>query len=362
MKYSFTIIRIRGIPIELHITFIGLLGLLFILTYPYIYPVILFGIMFISVTVHELAHSFMAQRYNIPVKKIVLYPIGGAAQIEEIPESPVIEARVALIGPLTSIFIGLLVLSLHFVFPFRFPTIPLFVWTGFVFFDVGVLNIILAIFNLIPAFPMDGGRALRAFLTYLRKDLVVATENAAAVGRFFAFLMVLIGFFVNFWFAVIGVFIYIGGTQELYSTRISSILKPIRVRDVMLGRDSVLTVSPNMQLSQALDLMYQAQVQDIIVCTENRFLGVVTWNELLKVPPEERLITRLGDLHINPLSILPENSVLDAYKVMIKEQTRLIPVIDNEVPCNIMGVITNQLIAYNLEIRNKLGFLPHNNS
>ena len=177
MKYSFTIIQIRGIPIELHITFIGFLGLLFILTYPYIYPVILFGVMFLSVIIHELAHSFMAQRYNIPVRKIVLYPIGGAAQIEDIPESPGIEARIALIGPITSILIGLLTLSLHFVLPISFPTIPLFVWTGFVFFDVGILNIILAFFNLIPAFPMDGGRTLRAFLTYLRKDLVVATVD-----------------------------------------------------------------------------------------------------------------------------------------------------------------------------------------
>jgi Zn-dependent protease/CBS domain-containing protein len=362
MKYSFTIIRIRGIPIELHLTFIGFLGLLFILTYPYIYPVTLFGIMFLSVIIHELAHSFMAQRYNIPVRKIVLYPIGGAAQIEDIPESPGIEARIALIGPITSILIGLFVLSLHFLFPISFPTIPLFVWTGFVFFDVGILNIILAFFNLIPAFPMDGGRALRAFLTYLRKDLVVATENAVAIGRFFAFLMVLIGFLGNFWFAVIGVFIYFGASQELYSTRISSILKPIRVRDVMLGREDVLTVAPHMQLSKALDLMYQAQVQDLIVCTENRFLGVITWEELLKVPPEERLVTRVGDLQIKPLSIMPESSVLDAYKVMIKERTRLIPVIDTEVPCNLKGVITNQSIAYSLEIRKMMGFSPYHNS
>lgn len=359
MKTSFTLLRIRGIPIELHLTFIGLFGLVFFLTYPTIYPVILLGIMFLSVIIHELAHSFMAQRYNLPVKKITLYPIGGAAQIEDIPESPGIEARIALIGPITSILIGILSLGLHVVFPISFPTISLFVGTGFVFFDVSLLNLILAVFNLIPAFPMDGGRVLRAFLTYLRKDLVRATENAAAIGQFFAFLMVLMGLVGNFWLAVIGVFIYLGASQEVYSTRISSILKPIRVGDVMLGRDTVLTVSPNVPLSQALDLMYQAQVQDLIVCTENSLLGVITWDDLLKVPPEVRPITRVGDLRIKPLSILIENSVLDAYKVMAKERTRLIPVVNSEAPCNLLGVITNQSIAYSLEISKMLGFSPH---
>ena len=105
MKYSITLIRIRGIPIELHFTFIGFLALLVILTYPILYPVILFGILFLSVIIHELAHSFMAQRYNVPVKKIVLYPIGGAAHIEDIPaqhQQPAVLEQQGLNGDDTS--------------------------------------------------------------------------------------------------------------------------------------------------------------------------------------------------------------------------------------------------------------------
>lgn len=362
MKYSFTIIRIRGIPIELHLTFIGLLGLLVILTYPVIYPTLLFGILFLSVVLHELAHSIMAQHYNIPVRKIILYPIGGVAQIEDIPEIPRVEARIALIGPFTSIIIGLLALGIHFIYPLSFSTIPLFVWTGFVFFDVGVLNLVLAGFNLIPAFPMDGGRVLRAFLTYFRKDFVLATENAATIGRFFALLMIFSGFLGNFWLTVIGVFIYLGASQEVYTARISSILKPLRVGDVMLDRENVLTVSPNMQLSQALDLMFQAQVKDLVICTENSLLGVVTWDQLLKIPPEARQITRVGDLHIKPLSIMSENSAFDAYKIMMKERTRLIPVVSTEAPCNLLGIITNHSIAYSLEIGRTFGIFPRRNS
>jgi Zn-dependent protease/CBS domain-containing protein len=362
MKYSFTIIQIRGIPIELHITFIGLIGLLFILTFPYIYPVFLFGILFLSVVIHELAHSFMAQHYNVSVKKIVLYPIGGAAQIEEIPENPSYEAKIALIGPISSLLIGIFAISFHILYPISFLTNPLFLGTGFLFLDVGVLNIILALFNLIPAFPMDGGRALRALLTYIRKDLVKATETAAVIGRFFAFLMIVTGFIWNFWLAIIGAFIYFGASQEAHSTRISSILKPIRVGDVMLDRDNVLTVSPDMPLSQAFEVMYQGQVQDLIVCTESRFLGVITWDELTKVPPAIRSITRVGDLQIKPLSVMSENSVLDAYKVMMKEKTRLLPVINSEVPYNLMGVITNQSIAYSLEIGKAITFSANSSS
>jgi CBS domain-containing protein len=130
----------------------------------------------------------------------------------------------------------------------------------------------------------------------------------------------------------------------------------------MLGRENVLTVPPNIPLSQALELMYQAQVQDLIICTDSRYLGVVTWDELLKVPPAERLITRMADLPVKPLSVMAENSALDAYKVMIKERTRLVPVLNSEAPCSLMGVITNQSIAYNLETAKLWRYKPSRSS
>ncbi len=350
MRYTFTILKIRGIPIELHITFIGLLGILFIFSFPIIYPVLLFGLLFISVVVHELAHSIVAQRNNIPVKKIVLYPIGGAAQIDEIPEKPGIEARIALAGPLTSLVIGIISLGINLLYPISFPTISIFIWSGTLFFDLGVLSIILAMFNLIPAFPMDGGRILRAILTFVRNDYVKATENAAGIGRGFALLMIFFGIMGNIWLAIIGFFIYIGASQEVRLARISAILKPIQISEVMLDREYALTVPPEMVISEAITLMHRAQVQDLVVCTDYDLIGVVSWDDLLKIPPPLRLITRIGDLKINPISIKAENSVFDAYKVMLKEKTRLLPVVNPKAPCNLMGVITNQSISYSLGI------------
>ena len=229
MKYSYKILSINGIDLNLHITFIGLFVLLFLVTFPQIYSVILFGLLFLSVTLHELAHSLLAKRNNLPVNKIVLYPIGGAAQIEDIPDNPSIELQVAGIGPLTSLIIGVVSLLIHFIYPLQITTTPLFIGTGYLLYDIGSLNIILAIFNLIPAFPMDGGRMLRASLTMWKKDLLEATKTAVSIGRFLALAMIAIGFVMNLWLIIIGFFIYWGAAQELEGTKLTTLLKPIRV-------------------------------------------------------------------------------------------------------------------------------------
>ncbi|MFX0015949.1 MAG: site-2 protease family protein [Promethearchaeota archaeon] len=351
MKYSYKIISIKGIDLELHITFIGLFLLLFILTFPEIYAVLLLGLLFLSVTIHELAHSLLAKRNLLAVNRIVLYPIGGAAQIEDIPDDPKVEWRVAAIGPLTSLIIGISSLIFHFLFPIQLSVTPFFViGTGFIFLDVGVLNIILAFFNLIPAFPMDGGRILRASLALWKKDLIEATETAASIGRFFALIMLLVGFISNLWFVILGFFIYWGASQELQATKITTILKPLRVGDVMLSMDNNMTVAPTTPLNVALELMFRARISDLIVCYEGDLLGVITWDDIIKVSPESRENAVVADLMIRSVAIPPDRPLLDAYKLMTKEKTRLIPVLDSNVPCNILGVVTNQSIAYGIAL------------
>jgi Zn-dependent protease len=351
MKFAYKIFRIKGIDLELHITFIGLFLFLFIITFPQIYAVILFGLLFLSVTVHEFAHSLLAKSKELTVNKIVLYPIGGAAQIEDIPDDPSIEWKVAVIGPLTSLIIGAMSILFHFILPLKVPVTPSFIGTGFIFFDVGILNIILAIFNLIPAFPMDGGRVLRAFLTIWKKDLVEATQVAASIGRFFAILILFLGFIGDIWLIIIGLFIYWGANQELEATKLTAVLKPLRVGDVMLSMDGMMTVDPTTPLNEALEVMFRARINDLIVCKEDELLGIITWDDIVKFAPVARYVTRVGDLRLKSLSIRPNHSVLDAYKLMVKEKIHLIPVADDNAPCNIMGVITNQSIAYGLALK-----------
>ena len=350
MKYSYKILSITGIDLNLHITFIGLFILLFLVTFPQIYPVALFGLLFLSVTIHELAHSLLAKRNNLPVNKIVLYPIGGAAQIEDIPDNPSVELQVAGIGPLTSLMIGVISLLIHFIYPLQLSSTPFFIGTGYLLYDIGSLNIILAIFNLIPAFPMDGGRVLRASLAMWKKDLIEATKTAVSVGRFLALVMIAIGFVSNLWLIIIGFFIYWGAGQELQGTKLTTLLKPIRVGDVMLPIDNLLIIEPTIPLNQALEMMFQARVNEMIVCQEGEVLGVVTWNDIIKMAPKTRSNAIVADLMIKALSIPPDRSAFDAYKLMAKEKTSLIPVINDNAPCNIMGVITGQSIAYGLAI------------
>ncbi|MFX1284846.1 MAG: site-2 protease family protein [Promethearchaeota archaeon] len=350
MKYSYKILSINGIDLELHITFIGLFVLLFIFTFPQIYAIVLFGLLFLSVTIHELAHSLLAKRNSLTVNRIVLYPIGGAAQIEDIPDDPSVEWKVAAIGPLSSLVIGVFFLLIHFLYPIQLSVTPFFIGTGFIFLDIGFLNIILAIFNLIPAFPMDGGRVLRATLTIWKKDLIEATQTAVSIGRFFALIMLLVGLFSNLWLVIIGFFIYWGAAQELEATKLSALLKPLRVGDVMLSFDNNMTVAPTVPLNEALEVMFNARISDLVVCNEGELLGVITWDDIIKIPPESRSNAIVADFMIKPLSISPDRSVFDAYKLMAKKKVQLIPVLDSNAPCSIMGVITNQSIAYGIAL------------
>ena len=206
MKYSFKIGSAWGIPIELHFTFLLLILAVFILSllsiqYPnfgnlytafYTFFIVLF--LFIFVVFHELAHSIVARRYGIKVRKIVLYPIGGVSEIEEIPDNPSQEWHMAVAGPLTSLVLGFALLAVSlYLSPYLLPYFFTLSTTGNFLYDLAVLNVLLGIFNLIPAFPMDGGRVFRALLAE-RMKYSDATRYAVILGKVLGFVMVITGF------------------------------------------------------------------------------------------------------------------------------------------------------------------------
>ena len=200
MKLSFKIGSAWGIPIELHLTFILLiLAVLGLAVYfKDIYSFILVVFLFVFVFFHELAHSVVARRHGIKVRKIVLYPIGGVSEIEEIPENPSIEWRMAISGPLTSIVLGAVLVGINYALPTKIPSFTpssVIFSTGNILLDLGYLNLLLGAFNLIPAFPMDGGRVFRALLAE-RMKFSKATKYAAYIGRIFGILMVAVGIFL----------------------------------------------------------------------------------------------------------------------------------------------------------------------
>jgi Zn-dependent protease len=257
MKLSFKIGSVWAIPIELHLTFILLIIAVFGLAvyYNQIYSFILVVFLFVFVLFHELAHSVVARRFNIKVRKIVLYPIGGVSEIEEIPENPSIEWRMAVAGPLTSLVLGAALLGIHFIFPGipLFPASTLVISSGNLLLDLGYLNLLLGAFNLIPAFPMDGGRVFRALLAE-RMKFSDATKYAAYIGRIFGIFLVVVGFFFNFVLILIGVFIYIGASEEAEQTIVSTTLASVRVKDVM--QSEVDCVRPDQTIAEAMEVMF----------------------------------------------------------------------------------------------------------
>ena len=345
MKYSFKIGSFWGIPIELHITFILLIGAVFILFYPDFYFFVLILFLFVFVVFHELAHSIVARHFGIKVRKIVLYPLGGVSEIEEVPDNPRIEWRLAIAGPLMSFVIGGILLGLSQLISVEVPAAalaPSIVTAGNLILDLAILNLILGAFNLIPAFPMDGGRVFRALLAE-RMKFSDATKYAAYIGRLFGIGMVVVGLLYDFWFILIGVFIYIGASEEAEQTIVSTNLAGVRVKDVM--QSEVGAVHPEATLEETMEVMFKARYHDALVEKEGVFQGVVSWDEIMKVKPEHRKSVTVGQMPMKHLSVFTDESILEAYKVMTREKIDLLPVVDRGTPDKVVGVLTSEAVA-----------------
>ena len=348
MKYSFKIGSIWGIPIELHLTFILLMIGVFVLTVPYSnwYSFTLVLFLFVFVTLHEISHSWVARRFNIKVRKIVLYPIGGVSEIDEIPDNPRIEWRVAVAGPLASFIIGAVLLLLDQIEPIQTPPITGLIVNGSLFFTLGILNLILGAFNLIPAFPMDGGRVFRAILAEHMK-FTDATKFASYIGRIFGILFAVLGFVFNYWLIIVGLFIYIGASEEAEATILSTTLARVRIKDVMNPEKGV--AKPTTPLSDAIEIMLTSRYHDILVENDGKFLGVISWDTLMKVKPESRNSVLLQELPIKKIYIYDDESVLEANKTMMSQKIDLLPVLERVTPDKVIGVITNESMSAAIE-------------
>jgi Zn-dependent protease/CBS domain-containing protein len=347
MKYSFKIGSAWGIPIELHVTFILLIAAVFVLSLPtlqfYTFFIVLF--LFVFVVFHELAHSVVARHYGIKVRKIILYPIGGVSEIEEIPDNPSQEWRMAVAGPLTSLILGFILLAVGVIFFPQLFKIAIFISvTGNFLFDLAALNILLGIFNLIPAFPMDGGRVFRALLAE-RMKYSDATRYAVYLGKIFGIAMVVVGFiFPNYFLLIlVGIFVYIGASEEAEQTIISTTLAGVRVKDVM--QSEVGSVSPQQSFAEALEVMFKNRYHDALVEKDGVFQGVVTWDELMRVKAEERNIMKVEQLPLKKISVFADESILEANKIMMREKIDLVPVIDKTIPTKVVGVLTSKAIS-----------------
>lgn len=286
MRWSIDVGRIGGITIRLHTTFILLLlwigighytaggwvaaieGVAFILA--------IFG----SVLLHEFGHALAARRYGIHTPDITLLPIGGVARLERLPERPKEELVVAVAGPLVNVLIAAVLLGGLFLTG-RSELLQRFDLIGGEFFaQLLFVNLWLVLFNLIPAFPMDGGRILRALLA-TRLGFVRATNVAAQVGQAFAFLFVLLGFFTNPMLIFIGMFVYMGASQEASSAQLRDFAESVPVASVMLT--DVRALYEDTPLGDAVEALLRGTQREFpIVDREGRPEGMLCREDVIK--------------------------------------------------------------------------------
>ena len=299
MKWSWKFIRIAGIDVYVHATFfilIAWIGLSYWRVEGNLAAVIS-GIgyvlaLFACVVLHEFGHALTARRYGIRTRHITLLPIGGVASLERMPDDPKQEIAVALAGPAVNFAIAFGLWLWLMVSSALVPVEQLSLTGGPFLERLMILNIVLAVFNLLPAFPMDGGRVLRAVLA-MRMDHAEATRQAAGVGQGLALWLGFLGLFYNPFLIFIALFIWIGAAAEAGSAQLKSTLTGTTVGRAMLTEFHVL--SPDEPLSRAIELTLAGSQKEFPVLLNEIVVGVLTQSDLLKGLQARGEQTQVGD-------------------------------------------------------------------
>lgn len=363
MNTSIQIGKVMGIPVRLHIT------LLFIPWFAYIFASVsdtYFGwpygfggvqpsmtrwayslafavLLFVCVALHELGHSYVARAYGIVIKSITLYIFGGVSSMEEIPRNPKLELQMAFAGPGTSGILAIVSLILYYqsaaILGIENPLTILMstLW---------IVNLTLMIFNLLPAFPMDGGRVLRAWLA-TRMPYVAATNRAANIGKMFAILMGFFGLFSGgIVLLLIAFFVYIGASEEERATTINICLEGIRVRNIMSA--DVHTVPPDMNLRELTDLVFREKHRGYPVVDGGELLGMVTTADIQRVAETLRQTTTVGDVMAKKIfDIGLDEEATVAMRKLTELGVRRLPVVENG---RLVGILSREDLVRAMEL------------
>ncbi|HON81445.1 MAG TPA: CBS domain-containing protein [Methanoregulaceae archaeon] len=375
MNGSFKIGTIYGIPVLLHWTFIliipffaWVIGSQIILTSelisklfaigidtsligsgitPYVFGAVVALGLFFGVFIHEMAHSVLAKSRGIRINSITLLIFGGISSMEEQTPDPKIELPMALVGPLTSLAVGIICIGIMYLCDAVIAAAPVAGAFVFTFGYLGLLNVFLFGFNLLPAFPMDGGRVLRAWLAR-RMPLNKATKIAADVGKVFAVVFGLVGiFFLSPILILIAFFIYIGASQESTAVKYSFLLKDVTVGDIMARE--VLTVQPDMTVRSVIDLMYATKHLGFPVLNRGIVVGMVTLADVHKIPSLDREAMQVRDIMTpGAITLPPSAPVIDALRIMSGSNIGRIPIMDGEI---LLGIVSRTDIMKVIELK-----------
>ncbi|HYQ95545.1 MAG TPA: site-2 protease family protein [Candidatus Eisenbacteria bacterium] len=346
MRWSWKIATVAGIPIRIHATFLLFIVWLFWASYARggggaqaAQSVGFILSAFACVLLHELGHALMGRRFGVVTRDITLLPIGGVARLDRIPQKPTQELAIALAGPMVNVVIaGALFLFMQVSSGVDGLSDPTLLERSFVA-RLFSFNVIVTVFNLIPAFPMDGGRVLRALLA-TRLEYVRATRIAANVGQGIALLFGLLGLFGNPMLLFIAVFVFIGAGQESAFVQMRSVFEGIPVSRAMIRDFQALR--PEDPLSRAVELLLGGHQQDFPVlgaADPDRPLGILARSDLLKALAGGRTDTRVADVvRRNCGSARPGEMLEDVFRRMQENGCPAVPVV--EPGRGVVGMVT----------------------
>jgi Zn-dependent protease/predicted transcriptional regulator len=356
MKWQWKLGKFAGIDVYVHATFlllIGWVGFSHWLEHQD-WAQVLSGILFIlalfvCVILHEYGHALTARKYGIKTRDITIYPIGGVARLERMPEKPIEELWVALMGPAVNVVIAAGLFAYLYLTSSLVPLNELTVASGSFLERLMTVNISLVLFNLIPAFPMDGGRVLRALLA-MRLDYVRATQIAATIGQGMALLFGLVGLFGNAMLLFIAFFIWIGASQESSATQMKNAISGIPVGRAMLT--DYKSLSPRDSLSRMAQLILAGSQHDFPVIDNDRVVGVVTRDDFLVA------LTRHGQ-NIAISAVMRSNPpAVDSYEMVENALMRIqesgVPALPVTHAGQLVGIVTAENITEYLMINSAL--------
>ena len=341
MGGSFKIGRAFGIDVKVHWTFLLLLGFFGFTAYQQsgslssaLVTVVIIVALFFCVLLHEYGHSLVARRFGIEIRDITLLPIGGLARLKSLPDKPWDEVKIAIAGPLVNVVLAPIFFGIALLLGGSLTAPPDILQgvqsAGQVFVYLGYINVALVVFNLIPAFPMDGGRVLRGLLA-TRLGPVRATDISSAVGQFFAAAFFLVGLLGgNFLLALIAVFIFFGASGEAQMVRQREVMRGLLVSDVMGTRRRTETVTPYHTFGQVLDMVIHGYQEDFPVVDESgNLVGMITRNEIMAAAHSPERYASVRDvMKTNVPTISPDADLFtDGARFLQESDLRALPVV-----------------------------------
>jgi stage IV sporulation protein FB len=349
MGWSLNIGSIAGTAVRIHITF--LLFLVWIFGAAYASggadaawtSLIFILLVFLCVLLHEFGHIFTARGFGVQTPDVVLLPIGGVARLERIPEKPLEEFLIAIAGPLVNVVIAVLLLTVGGADVTSHAAIAAVDNTKIPMVDrLAAVNLFLAVFNLIPAFPMDGGRVLRAALS-ARLGFVRATEIAAAIGQGTAFLFGFIGLFYNPILIFIAIFVYLAAASEAHMVALRAVSRGIPV--VTATMTKIATLTPEAPIEEAVQVLLQTSQSEFPVVDEaNRPVGLLTRTDIIRALKELGPGARVSEAMSKDVVTVDRRRPLDeAVRILQERAAPAIAVVEPD--GRLVGLITSETLG-----------------